>query len=52
MVANTMVIAEAISWIDYKFDLMYVKHAFIHLYVGEGMPLPRRADLFEQEIIF
>lgn len=26
------------SWIlDYKFDLMYSKRAFVHWYVGEGM---------------
>ncbi len=23
--------------IDYKFDLMYSKRAFVHWYVGEGM---------------
>ena len=26
-----------ISTIDYKFDLLYSKRAFVHWYVGEGM---------------
>ena len=30
-------IAEALSRIDHKFDLMYAKRAFVHWYVGEGM---------------
>jgi tubulin alpha len=37
MVANTTAIAEALSRIDHKFDLMYMKRAFVHWYVGEGM---------------
>jgi len=37
MVANTTAIAEALSRIDHKFDLMYAKRAFVHWYVGEGM---------------
>merc|ERR1711935_1310519 len=37
MVANTTAIAEALSKIDHKFDLMYAKRAFVHWYVGEGM---------------
>ena len=37
MVANTTAIAEALSHIDHKFDLMYAKRAFVHWYVGEGM---------------
>ena len=36
MVANTTAIAEALSRIDHKFDLMYAKRAFVHWYVGEG----------------
>jgi len=36
-VANTTAIAEALSRIDHKFDLMYAKRAFVHWYVGEGM---------------
>ena len=35
--ANTTAVAEAWSAIDYKFDLMYAKRAFVHWYVGEGM---------------
>ncbi|KAF6167148.1 hypothetical protein GIB67_029786 [Kingdonia uniflora] len=32
-----MCVAEVFSRIDHKFDLMYVKRAFVHWYVGEGM---------------
>lgn len=37
MLANTTAIAEAWARLDYKFDLMYSKRAFVHWYVGEGM---------------
>jgi tubulin alpha len=37
MLSNTTAIAEAWSRLDYKFDLMYSKRAFVHWYVGEGM---------------
>jgi len=37
MISNTTAVAEAISRIDHKFDLMYAKRAFVHWYVGEGM---------------
>lgn len=37
MLANTTAIAEAWARLDYKFDLMYAKRAFVHWYVGEGM---------------
>merc|ERR1712188_267524 len=37
VVSNTTAIAEALSRIDHKFDLMYAKRAFVHWYVGEGM---------------
>ena len=37
MVANSTAVAEALSRIDHKFDLMYAKRAFVHWYVGEGM---------------
>ena len=37
MVANSTAIAETLSRIDHKFDLMYAKRAFVHWYVGEGM---------------
>ncbi len=34
---NTTAIAEAWSRLDYKFDCMFSKRAFVHWYVGEGM---------------
>merc|ERR1712147_265556 len=37
MCSNTTAIAETLSRIDHKFDLMYAKRAFVHWYVGEGM---------------
>jgi tubulin alpha len=37
MLANTTSIVEAWSRLNYKFDLMYAKRAFVHWYVGEGM---------------
>ncbi|KAI1713873.1 tubulin/FtsZ family, GTPase domain-containing protein [Ditylenchus destructor] len=37
MLANTTSIAEAWARLDYKFDIMYAKRAFVHWYVGEGM---------------
>ncbi|CAI2349166.1 unnamed protein product [Caenorhabditis sp. 36 PRJEB53466] len=37
MLSNTTAIAEAWQRLDYKFDLMYAKRAFVHWYVGEGM---------------
>jgi tubulin alpha len=37
MVAYTTSIAEALSRIDHKFDLMYDTRAFVYWYVGEGM---------------
>ncbi|CAA19475.1 Tubulin_C domain-containing protein [Caenorhabditis elegans] len=37
MLSDTTAIAEAWSRLDYKFDLMYAKRAFVHWYVGEGM---------------
>merc|ERR1719183_1073071 len=37
MISNSTAIAEALSRIDHKFDLMYAKRAFVHWYVGEGM---------------
>jgi tubulin alpha len=35
--ANSTALVEAWARIDYKFDLMYSKRAFVHWYVGEGM---------------
>ncbi|THH16435.1 hypothetical protein EW146_g4199 [Bondarzewia mesenterica] len=37
MLSNTTAIASAWKRLDYKFDLMYSKRAFVHWYVGEGM---------------
>ncbi|KAI9482532.1 tubulin alpha-1 chain [Zychaea mexicana] len=37
LLSNTTAIGEAWSRLDYKFDLMYAKRAFVHWYVGEGM---------------
>ena len=37
MIANSTSITEVFSRIDYRFDLMYAKRAFVHWYVGEGM---------------
>ncbi|CAH8856138.1 unnamed protein product [Trichobilharzia szidati] len=37
MLSNTTAIAEAWARLDWKFDLMYAKRAFVHWYVGEGM---------------
>lgn len=37
MLSNTTAIAEAWSRLNYKFDLMHSKRAFVHWYVGEGM---------------
>jgi len=37
MLANNTVVAEILSRIDHKFDLMLVKRAFVHWFIGEGM---------------
>merc|ERR1711924_401486 len=37
MISNSTAIAEVMSRIDHKFDLMYAKRAFGHWHVGEGM---------------
>ena len=37
MLSNTTAISDAWGRLDYKFDLMYAKRAFVHWYVGEGM---------------
>ena len=34
---NSTAIVEAWSRINYKFDLMYSKRAFVHWYINEGM---------------
>ncbi|KAJ5976653.1 hypothetical protein N7481_010360 [Penicillium waksmanii] len=37
MLSNSTAIAAAWHRLDYKFDLMFSKRAFVHWYVGEGM---------------
>merc|ERR1712139_147720 len=37
VMSNSTAIAEALSRIDHKFDLMYAKRAFVPWYVGAGM---------------
>ncbi|CAK7321750.1 Tubulin alpha-8 chain (Fragment) [Vulpes lagopus] len=37
MLSNTTANAEACAHLGHLFDLIYVKHAFVHWYVGEGM---------------
>ena len=37
MLSNTTAIVAAWARLNYKFDLMYAKRAFIHWFVGEGM---------------
>jgi tubulin alpha len=36
-ICNNTAISSVFNTIDYKFDLMYAKRAFVHWYVGEGM---------------
>ncbi len=36
MLSNTTAIEEAWRRLSHKFDLMYLKRAFVHWYVGEG----------------
>ncbi|NXL63641.1 TBA2 protein, partial [Chordeiles acutipennis] len=37
MLSNTTAIADAWARLNYKFDLMFAKRAFVHWYVSEGM---------------
>ncbi|ETN78534.1 tubulin/FtsZ family protein [Necator americanus] len=37
MLSNTTAISDAWARLNYKFDVMYSKRAFVHWYVGEGM---------------
>lgn len=39
MLASTTAIVDAWSRLNYKFDLMFAKRAFVHWYTGEGMDL-------------
>ncbi|VDK24781.1 unnamed protein product [Anisakis simplex] len=47
MLANTTSIAEAWARLDYKFDLMYAKRAFVHWY---GSIHLRAFDLFDRKM--
>jgi len=37
MISNSTAISDVFEKINYKFDLMFAKRAFVHWYVGEGM---------------
>uniref|UniRef100_A0ACB8G8B1 Uncharacterized protein n=1 Tax=Sphaerodactylus townsendi TaxID=933632 RepID=A0ACB8G8B1_9SAUR len=53
ILSSTMAIVEAWARLDHKFDLMSVKLAFLHWYIGEGMEegefLEAREDMAVQE---
>ncbi|XKL66181.1 hypothetical protein PGB90_009601 [Kerria lacca] len=54
LLANTTAISEAWARLDYQFDLMYAKRAYIHWYLSEGMEetefIEARENLAELEI--
>lgn len=37
LLSNNASVVDIFSKIDYKFDRMYAKRAFVHWYVGEGL---------------
>jgi hypothetical protein len=51
MVSNSTAIAEVLSRINHKFDLMYAKRAFVHWYVGEGMEEGEYSEAREESVL-
>lgn len=39
MIASNTSIADAFGSLNYKFDMMFAKRAFVHWFVNEGMEL-------------
>ena len=52
MISNSTAIAEVMSRIDHKFDLMYAKRAFVHHYVGEGIAISAPSDFRSIQFVF
>ena len=52
MISNSTAIAEVMSRIDHKFDLMYAKRAFVHHYVGEGIAISAPSEFRSIQFAF
>ena len=52
MISNSTAIAEVMSRIDHKFDLMYAKRAFVHHYVGEGIAISAPSEFRSIQFVF